>query len=165
MSRGLMTKFNIGENLQKHASHRHWCAVEAHHYDCAEDCECICGLPMNGNDHSECPVELRSCPEHKFQQGQDMPEEALPESAVEIKFPADWRHTAQPSCGCGCSEVDAAEVVGWCLWCDHVYAKWSPVIQDRHFASHCPGAPTESRQNAHASLAKRQMKGANHADR
>ena|SRR5437588_521272 len=60
-------------------------------------------------------------------------------NVVEIKFPADWTHTAQPSCGCGCSELDTAEVVGWCLHCAHVYADYSPEIQDRHFARCCPG--------------------------
>jgi len=150
-----MTKFNVVENAHEKSSHRHWCAVEAHYYDCAEDCVCICGLPMNGNDHSECAVELRECPEHEFQQqGQQMPEEALPEGVIEIRFPADWRHTAQPSCGCGCSEVDAAEVVGWCFHCTHVYANYSPEIQDRHLAYDCSGAPAELKQAALASLAK-----------
>ena len=153
-----MTKFNVVENAHEKSSHRHWCTVEAHYYDCAEDCVCICGLPMNGNDHSECPVELRECPEHEFQPGQQMAEEALPEAVVEIKFPADWRHTAQPSCGCGCSEVDAAEVVGWCFHCTHVYANYSPEIQDRHLAYDCPGAPAELKQAALASLAKRTEK-------
>jgi len=97
-----------------------------------------------------------------------MPEEALPEGVVEIKFPADWRHTAQPSCGCGCSEVDAAEVVGWCFHCTHVYANYSPEIQDRHLAYDCPGAPAELKQAALASLAKRSEKkglGGNDANR
>ena len=160
-----MTKFNMVENLQKHASHRHWCAVEAHYYDCAEDCICICGLPMNDNDHSECPVELRECPEHQFHQGQQMPEEALSEGVVEITSFPDSQQRAVSHCQCGCDNIDASQIVGWCLWCNHVYAKWSPLIQEQHFAHHCRGAPAQSRQDAHASLAKRQMNGANHADR
>jgi hypothetical protein len=150
-------KFNIGENLQKHASHRHWCAVDGHDYECAEDCECICGLAMNGNDHSGCPVELRECPEHKVEQERRLAEAMPSEGSVhEIAF--DEPQKAILHCRCGCSEVDAAEVVGWCLWCNHLYTKWSTLIQDRHFAHHCPGAPAQSRQNAHASLAKRQMR-------
>ena len=153
-----MTEFNVIENAHEKSSHRHWCAVEAHYYHCAEDCVCICGLPMNGNDHSECPVELRECQEHELQQEQQMPEEALPEGVVEIKFPADWRHTAQPSCGCGCAKLDTAEVVGWCLHCAHVYADYSPEIQDRHFARCCPGVPAGVKQEALESLARRARK-------
>jgi hypothetical protein len=44
--------------------HRHFCDAEGHDWQCSGDCECICGLPMEGHDHSECPVELRACPEH-----------------------------------------------------------------------------------------------------
>lgn len=153
-----MNKGEIIQITNTQFSHQHGCLVEGHYYDCAEDCECLCGLPMNGNDHSDCPVELRECPDHKFQRGQQMPEEALPQGVVEIKFPPDWRHTAQPSCGCGCSEVDAAEVVGWCFHCTHVYTIFSPEIQDWHLAYDCPRAPAELKQPALASLAKRQMR-------
>jgi hypothetical protein len=64
------------ENVHHQGSHRHFCGIAGHDWQCSDNCECICGLPMNGNDHSECPVELRECPEHEFQQGQQMPEEA-----------------------------------------------------------------------------------------
>jgi hypothetical protein len=112
---------------------------------------------MNGNDHSECPVELRECPEHKFQQGRQMPEEPLPEGLVEIMPLPDPQQRAVSHCQCGCDNIDASQIVGWCLWCNHVYVKWNLLIQDEHFAHHCPGAPAQSRQNAHAALAKRQM--------
>ena len=49
-------------------SHRHYCDFAGHDWQCSEDCECICGLLMEGNDHSECPVELRACPEHTAEQ-------------------------------------------------------------------------------------------------
>jgi hypothetical protein len=39
---------------------------------------------MNGNDHSDCPVELHPCPEHEVEQKQPMSEEALPAGLVEI---------------------------------------------------------------------------------
>jgi hypothetical protein len=148
---------NITEIPRNQSSHQHCCEVEGHYYECAEDCVCICGLPMNSNDHSECPVELRPCPEHEFVH-EPMSEDRLPKGVVEIKFPADWRHTAQPSCGCGCSEVDAAEVGGWCFQCTHGYANYSTEIQDRHLAYDCPGAPAELKQAALASLAKRTEK-------
>jgi len=71
--------------------HKHFCEIAGHDWHCSDNCECICGLPMNGNDHSECLVELRECPEREFQQGQQMREEDLPEGVVEIKFPTNWR--------------------------------------------------------------------------
>ena len=109
-----MRRGEIIEKTNTQLSHRHWCEVEGHYYDCGEDCECICGLPMNGNDHSDCPVELRSCPEHKEEQ-EPRSEEPLPEGVVEVMFPPDWQHAALPHCQCGCSEIDLSGVVGWCL--------------------------------------------------
>jgi hypothetical protein len=80
------------------------------------------------------------------------------EGPVEIKFPADWQHAALPQCECGCSEIDLSEVIGWCLHCDHVYANYTPELQDRHFAHDCPDAPEESKATARARLAKRRTK-------
>ena len=48
-------------------SHRHHCCVTGHDFECGENCDCSCGLPMEGNDHSDCPVELRACAEHAGQ--------------------------------------------------------------------------------------------------
>ena len=155
-SRRLITKPNAVKNLHDKASHQHFCYVAGHRYECREDCECICGLPMNGYDHTDCPVELRACPEHENQPIAE--ERPLPEGVVEIKFPADWRREAQPDCECGCSEVDAAEVVGWYFHCTHVYATYSPEIQDRHLAYDCPGAPSEHKQAVLEALAKRAKK-------
>ncbi len=45
--------------------HTHFCDVHGDYWKCSEDCQCICGLPIEGNDHSDCPVELRPCPEHQ----------------------------------------------------------------------------------------------------
>jgi len=44
--------------------HRHFCEIAGHDWQCSDNCECICGLPMEGHDHSDCPVELRPCPNH-----------------------------------------------------------------------------------------------------
>ena len=101
-----MKRGEIIEKTNTQFSHRHWCEVEGHYYECGEDCVCICGLPMSGNDHSDCPVELKPCPDHKEEQKQSMSEEALPEGLVEIMFPSDWQHAALPHCDCGCSEID-----------------------------------------------------------
>src|SRR5579864_9616409 len=119
-------------------SHQHWCAVAGHYYQCSDDCLCICDLPMSGYDHSDCPVELRECPEHSTEQ--QISEKPLPEGVVEINFSLP---TARPHCECGCSVIDSSEVVGWCFHCDHVYASYSSEIESRHFADHCPGAPSE----------------------
>jgi hypothetical protein len=132
-------------------SHQHWCPVEGHHYTCSDDCLCICDLPMNGNDHSECPVELRPCPDHPIDLESQVTEKALPEGVVEINF-AGFQGTARPQCQCGCSVIDSSKVVGWCFHCNHVYANYSSEIEARHFAYHCPGAPSETREFARARL-------------
>ena len=107
---------------------------------------------MSGNDHDDCPVELRPCPEHKEQE--PMSEEALPKGVVEITAP-DWQHAALRHCQCGCSEIDLNGVVGWCFWCTHVYAEYSPALEDLHFSKNCPAAPAQVREAAVARLAKR----------
>ena len=48
--------------------HTHFCEVYGHEWRCGEECQCICGLPMEGCDHTDCPVELRPCPEHEAEQ-------------------------------------------------------------------------------------------------
>ncbi len=150
-----MTKLNIVENPHNKGSHRHFCEVGGHRYECGEDCVCICGQPMNGNDHDDCPVELRPCPEHEFEQKQSRSEEALPEGLVEIMFPPDWQHAALPHCECGCADIDASKIVGWCLHCNHVYAEYSPALEDLHLSKNCPAAPAQVREAAVARLAKR----------
>jgi hypothetical protein len=148
-----MTKSNGVENLHDQGLHNHFCYVGGHSFECKDDCECICGQPMNGNDHTDCPVELRPCPKHEAEQ--KMSEEPAPEGVVEIKFPAvDQRH-APLHCECGCSGVDAAEIVGWCLHCTHVYSTYNPEIENRHFAYHCPGASSHAKQDALAKIATR----------
>jgi hypothetical protein len=152
---------NEGESIEMtHTgfSHRHWCGEYGHEYECSGDsCECICGLLMNGNDHSDCPVELRPCPEHKAGQMQSMSEQALPEGLIEIVFPANWQHAALAHCQCGCSDIDPGKVVGWCFHCNHVYANYTPELENRHFANHCPGVPETLKEAARARLTKRIM--------
>jgi hypothetical protein len=58
-------------------SHRHFCDYAGHYWVCdgmalrphagdpePSPCECNCELPLEGFDHSECPVELVVCPAH-----------------------------------------------------------------------------------------------------
>jgi hypothetical protein len=137
-------------------SHRHYCDVVGHDWQCSSaDCECVCDFLMEEGDHSDCPVELRACPEHENQAGRQMSE--VNSDAVEIDFSilSPERQQASPHCECGCAEIDVMEIVGWCLWCSHVYSEWNPVIQDGHFAHQCSGVPGQGRLDALESLAKR----------
>jgi len=140
--------------------HIHYCDEYGHYYECSSgDCECICGLPMNGNDHTDCPVELRACPEHKAEQERRMEEAMSCETQTQIELFWEQQVAAPlPHCECGCrSDIDPGKVVGSCLHCDHVYATYTPELENRHFANHCPDAPETVREAARARLAKRRM--------
>jgi hypothetical protein len=137
--------------------HRHYCTTVGHDWQCIGTCECICNLPMEGHDHSECPVELRSCPDHAAEEEAQIFEatsdaDSLPETTL------DEPQGPVPHCQCGCADIDAIQIVGWCLWCDHVYSLWSPQIQDEHSAHYCPGAPSKLKQHALETMAKRTHK-------
>src|SRR5260370_40665500 len=69
-------------------SHRHYCDYSGHDWQCSENCECICGLPMQGHDHSDCPVELRACPEHAPEEQRSMAEAMTsgPDAAIVQKW-------------------------------------------------------------------------------
>ena len=58
--------------------HQHFCYVAGHYWQCEGTalrggdtepsvCVCVCGLPLEGLDHSGCHenVELLACPEHR----------------------------------------------------------------------------------------------------
>ncbi len=129
-------------------SHRHFCDFAGHNWQCSGDCECCCGLPMEGHDHSECPVELRACPEHADEQQRSI--------AVAMSSDPDpafvQRLQERPHCDCGCAEAEFSNLVGWCLRCDHEYASYTPQIEDLHFANFCPGAPEELKESARKRL-------------
>ena len=134
-------------------SHRHCCYVTGHEYECGNNCECICGLPMEGHDHSDCPVELRACAEHAEQNG--VTAEVEP-GAVEIDFSilSPERQQLKASCQCGCVDLAFGAAVGFCLLCGHKYAKYTSETNARHFAYHCPGAPEGLKQYQRKWLAK-----------
>jgi len=112
---------------------------------------------MEGHDHGDCPVELRPCPNHKADHEARMLEAMSAEDSVhEMTF--DEPHGAVPHCQCGCEDIDANQIVGWCFHCTHVYANYSPEIQDRHLAYDCPGVSAEIKQAALASLGRRAEK-------
>jgi hypothetical protein len=105
---------------------------------------------METGDHSECPVELRACPEHQRQ---------LPASSSGDKLFSDFfghlpSDSEKPRCECGCADADREEVVGFCLWCSHVYVSYNAKVEAQHFANFCPGAPAEIREAAQQKLAR-----------
>ena len=137
-------------------SHRHYCPAEGHDWYCdSQECECICGFLMEGHDHAECPVELKACPgEHEAAQRQSIAEAMSQEPDPEFIQKWDENLSARPHCECGCAEAETMKMAGFCLWCDHVYAEFSPKNQDLHFAKHCPGAPEQLRQSARQRFVK-----------
>jgi len=106
---------------------------------------------MEGNDHNECPVEIRLCPDHQNEQDRPAPEPGF----VTIDFSSVKPRAALPHCECGCAEIESGEGIGWCLHCDHVYTDYNSQLETRHFAEHCPGVPESAKHQARARLAKR----------
>ena len=129
--------------------HKHFCELAGRERDCNENCRCICGLPMEGRHHSNCAVELRPCAEHKHQAEQRIAEAPFLDSdtAFEDVYSPN---VAVPHCNCGCATAGRANVVGWCLCCDHGYADCNPELEDLHFANDCFGAPSELKEAARA---------------
>lgn len=110
---------------------------------------------MEGHDHIDCPVELRACSEHAAEQERRIAEEMSCEMQPEIESLCEQQDAAlRPHCECGCSDIESGKVVGWCLHCDHVYANYTPEIQNRHFANQCPDAPATLKEAARARLDK-----------
>jgi hypothetical protein len=106
-------------------SHRHFCDFVGHEWECTgtalrpiagdtEPSTCIClkhQAPMEDGDHSECPIELLACPEHREEQVRQM----------------GISDTSDPACGEGAAESDMFKdqyghpIVGFCLWCDEEF--------------------------------------------
>ena len=131
-------------------SHKHYCDVEGHEWVCTDStCECICNELMEDGDHSECPIELRACSEHHGQ---------LPVSS-NGEFVSDFfgdlpSESEKPPCECGCANAHHEEVVGFCVWCSHVYVSYNTKVEAQHFLHFCPGAPAELREAAQLKLAR-----------
>ena len=119
--------------------HRHFCDIAGHEYECSdESCGCICGIPMERGDHSDCPIELRVCPEHQGKTDGLNPEAESDTVKIDFSVLSPEPQRALPHCGCGCENADRSKIVGWCLHCDHVYVHYSPQTEARHFANNCP---------------------------
>jgi hypothetical protein len=114
---------------------------------------------MEEGNHDYCPVELRSYSEHSAANLADDAEPAP--DAVEIDFSVlspECQGSISP-CQCGCADLAPEASVGFCLWCGHRYRDYSPEIDARHFAEHCPGAPESLEQFEREWLEKRKMMG------
>jgi hypothetical protein len=130
-------------------SHRHYCDVEGHNWQCANGtCACICNELMEGVDHSECPVELRACPEHQRQ----LP--VLSDDELSDFFGDLTSDAEKPRCECGCADAHREAVVGYCVWCSHVYVSYDTKTEAQHFLYFCPGAPAELRDASQSKLAR-----------
>src|ERR1700722_9520180 len=91
------------EQEAKRMSHRHFCDFAGHNWQCVEPCLCICGLQMEGNDHSECPVELRACPDHSAEQQRSIEEVMSSEPDAASRHESNAGESARPHCECGCA--------------------------------------------------------------
>jgi hypothetical protein len=104
---------------------------------------------MEDGDHSECPVELRACPEHQRQ----LP--VLSDDEFFSDFLGDLRrNTEKTPCECGCANAHPEDVVGFCVWCSHVYVTFDAKTEAQHFSNFCAGAPAELREAAQSRLAR-----------
>jgi hypothetical protein len=103
---------------------------------------------MEDGDHSECPVELRACPEHHRQLAVLSADE-LSDFFWHLSSDAE-----KPRCECGCADAHHEEVVGYCVWCNHVYVRYDAKTEAQHFLNSCSGAPAEIRNAALSLLAR-----------
>jgi hypothetical protein len=103
-------------------SHRHFCDFAGHDWECegaavrqfAQDSEltpCVCikhSISMDDGDHSECPVELLACPEHRQEQLEQMRDLGK----------NDLLQKEGGSDGSMFTDKDGKATVGFCLWCN-----------------------------------------------
>jgi len=131
-------------------SHKHYCGVTGHEWQCSDStCICICGEPMEVGDHSQCYVELRDCPEH-HEQLPESPDDELCADVLRDLPP----NAGRPRCQCGCANANHEQVVGFCVWCNHVYVSYDAKTESQHFSKFCTGAPTEIREAAQSRLTR-----------
>jgi hypothetical protein len=100
-------------------SHKHWCDYAGHYWDCsgmatrlfqAQPSECFCsqhGIPIEVGNHSECSVELLSCPEHRA------------DHMIAMGYTPDYVLRSEPERGDESTfrDENGNRTVGFCLWC------------------------------------------------
>jgi hypothetical protein len=134
-------------------AHQHFCGDGGHHYDCARSgCMCFCDVRCDTGDHTDCPVELRACPEHEHGITTGELEAAKEAGAVPIQFPPDMPEKL--------SRVlrGSTPYAGFCIWCAYRYEEYSPKLEAEHFAYNCTDAPDELRENFRRQLHGRAAK-------
>lgn len=95
-------------------SHRHWCDVEGHWWECVGTalrpgdtgpsvCMCLkCGVPLESGDHTHDYVELLACPEHR-----------------KVDEVITALHQMEPGAERGVwRDKDGNSIVGFCVWCN-----------------------------------------------
>jgi hypothetical protein len=105
-------------------AHRHFCEFAGHYRDCEgiatrllalEASVCMCldhGVSMEEGDHSECAVELLSCPDHRDEQMRSMGYElGYPQESPAPDAEESWMFKDQ----------DGNPIIGFCLWCNRNY--------------------------------------------
>lgn len=109
--------------------HRHACG-QGHYWDCegsavrnydSQSTECICfdhGVPMEVGDHSECTIELLTCPLHRKALTEacsvQSNEPQIEGDWVPIKAPENWEEMFYAWIN------DPEPSIGWCLLCNSV---------------------------------------------
>lgn len=125
-------------------SHRHFCDFAGHYWDCegsavrqlmgdTEPSVCMClrhGVPMEQGDHSECSVELLSCPEHR---GEQMRAMGYAPGQI-ISPPAD-----EPKESSMFEDEEGNPIVGFCLWCNKDFYSMGEV--EEHNANDMTNCP------------------------
>jgi hypothetical protein len=108
-------------------SHQHFCYVASHYWQCggtaqrgadAEPsvCECVCGLPLEGFDHSGCHdnVELLACPKHREEEHRKMEDAKREYDRQRAEFGFDEKWTAMKALPDGAEKhALAQEIVQW----------------------------------------------------
>jgi hypothetical protein len=122
-------------------SHRHFCDFAGHYWECegtalrhfaGEPTPCMCikhQVSMEEGDHSQCPVELLACPEHRDEQFKKVNE-----------FSANDPIPDENGAEClGFRDKDGNATVGFCLWCDKDFYSMEEVWEhsDNNMAA-CP---------------------------
>jgi hypothetical protein len=114
-------------------SHRHFCDHAGHYWECngvvvrqfaegSEPTPCVCSkhsVSMNDGDHSECPIELLACPEHR----KEHPQQMIDSSTSDL--PKNEPGTDSNAF----TDKEGKPTVGFCLWCNRDFYTDDEVIE------------------------------------
>ena len=112
-------------------SHQHFCDFAGHYWECdgtavrlfaSEASVCLCmdhGVPMEEGDHSNCSIELLSCPEHRADQMKAM--------GYDPSYTIEPSPESEPSSMF--TDREGNRTVGFCLWCNRDFYSIDEVHQ------------------------------------